>query len=315
MVGPLLLEQRVLAAEDDAALALRAGRLQPHRELHERRVARVDAVLERILDQRDEEQRRDFGGLGRDGEVLFDRRLAVAAHRHQVHVVVHERHLRRKRDLRRLAVVQRIAQQVAQLADALLGLVRVDLGQGGDVVQRVEEEMGAQLVLQPDEFGLGGLAPLPLEGDAHLLVPADVADAEGEQDDDDLPGDGHQDRDEVEGPEAVDAEGVQHLLGDFAAPEEEAEVQCENQQRVHAVEPFLPPAARIQQLRNQQVIVQEIDQDQRQKQLKGHFQDGERLRERADDAQADQRRHDAEGRPRQPLRHVYDDVLFHSGQR
>ena len=135
-----------------------------------------DAVLEGILDERDEEQRRYFGLAVIDAEMLADGRHLVAAQLHQLNIVAHELHFALQRHLRLVGLIHRVAQQVAQLHDGLLRFVAVDLRQARDVVERVEEEMGVDLILQPGQFCLHHLLLL-------LVLPHHVANAQCNADD------------------------------------------------------------------------------------------------------------------------------------
>ena len=77
---------------------------------------------------------------------------------HQRDIVSHELHFSRQWHLWLVALVEGIAQQVGELSDGILCLVRVNLGKRRYVVERVEEEMRVELVLEPHELCLGCLA-------------------------------------------------------------------------------------------------------------------------------------------------------------
>lgn len=129
------------------------------------------AVLEGVLDQRDEEQRRNRGRRGSVGQRDKEPHVARQANAHQLDVVAQEVNLGRERDGGAAAVVEHVAQHAAQVVDGLLGTGRVELDERVDVVERVEEEVGVQLALEVLQLGLG-VAVLQLLAGRLGAVPA-----------------------------------------------------------------------------------------------------------------------------------------------
>ena len=231
--------------------------MQP--DVDEGRHPGVDAVLEGVLDRRDEEQRRDAHFLGGQLPGGLDLRELVAAQLHQVDIIVHEGHLALERDLVGVGVVEGVAERVAELADTLLRLVGVDLRQRGDVVERVEEEVRVELVFEPGQLGFGRLALLLFQLDLHLVHADDVADAHGRDDEDAVEERRGQGVDHVEGPDLgqLDREVVDHLLRD-AGRMQEVPVEHDQQHHVEDPEPFLASVVE-QEVRHQTPVVDQVD--------------------------------------------------------
>ena len=116
-------------------------------------------MLKGILDERDEKQRSDLelrvlalqasrAGANRL-QLTVDYRFVVATQFHQRDIIAHEVHLTLNGHCFFVRLVHGIAQQVTQLGDGILGSIGVDLRQTGDIIQRIEEEVRINLVLQP----------------------------------------------------------------------------------------------------------------------------------------------------------------------
>ena len=89
-----------------------------------------------------------YGGV-LDVETRLDRCVGTATQFHQIDVILHEFDFFPDRNIFPIAFIQSIVEQIVQLGDAVLGRVGVYLNQAGNVVQRIEQEMGVQLVFQP----------------------------------------------------------------------------------------------------------------------------------------------------------------------
>ena len=132
-------------------------------------------MLEGILYQRDENQWRYLHLRIKNGEIRQDGGHLITAQFHQFDVVAHEFHFATDGHTGFVGLVHGIAQQVAQLHDRLLRLVAVYLRQTGDVVERIEQKVRIDLVLQPSQFCLHLLLP-PLTPSHH------ITDAQGNAD-------------------------------------------------------------------------------------------------------------------------------------
>ena len=292
-----------------------------HRHLHEGRMPGVDPVLERVLHQGDEQERRHLHRFGRSLEMLLDGRQIVTAEGHQVDIIVHELDFRRELDLLRLAVVQCIPQQVAQLADAFLRLVRVDLRQGGNVVQGVEQEMRVQLMLEPGEFGLSCLAALLLELHLPVVHPHQVAESHREQDHQNLEEDGGDDPAQEEGPDVPQPDLLHHLLRRSHRPAgpEAIQVVAHQQQDIEDVEPLHLPFPAIQELRDQEIVVQAVQDEQREHHPRGVAEHEEGLLHMAGRRPGDEGRNEKNTSPDDDLGGVQDEIsapeILHDIQR
>ena len=142
-VGDFAADAVVRLAEADADVAGLGGR---------------DAVLEGVLDERDEDERSYLGAaFGTDVEMGLDGHVGREPDAHQGDVVADEVHLLVQRYEVLLVVVEDVAQQSAQFLHGLLGLVGVEGDEGVDVVERVEQEVGIELAAQVLELGFGAL--------------------------------------------------------------------------------------------------------------------------------------------------------------
>lgn len=77
------------------------------------------------------------------------------AQSHELYVVFEESHFLADGYHGVAGPIDAVAQQVAQLLNALLATVSINLTKTGNVVERVEEEVRVQLILQPGQFRLG----------------------------------------------------------------------------------------------------------------------------------------------------------------
>ena len=127
-------------------------------------------MLEGVLDKRDEEQ----GGHGDGGWVLGgegDVDVLGQPYLHQVDVALQELHFLFPFHFFLLVVVEHVAQHLRQLLNGILCSFAVERGQGIDVVERVQQEVGAYLVAQVAQFGLGACR-LGLQACLFRFVPA-----------------------------------------------------------------------------------------------------------------------------------------------
>ena len=136
------------------------------------------AVFECILYERDEDERCHVEvfifnvGLERHIHVLGYAQL------HKFYVALHEVEFLVEHHAVALVLVEHIAEHEAEFVYGMLCLFAVESGEGVDVVERVEQKMGINLVLQilqfglrPTEFGLCtrpfALSPLQAETQSH----------------------------------------------------------------------------------------------------------------------------------------------------
>lgn len=113
-----------------------------------------DAVLESILDERD----KDKGGderpaVGRDIELGGHADVGGEPDAHEFDVIADEVHFFAEGDVGLLVVIQHVAEELAEFLHCLLRLVGVEGDEGVDVVERVEQEVGVELVAQVLQFG------------------------------------------------------------------------------------------------------------------------------------------------------------------
>ena len=250
----------------------------------------VDAMLEGVLDGRDEEQRNDRHVGHRVGQVDLDPGHLVAAQAHQVDVVAHEGHLAGQRHLLLARLIEGVAQQVAQLADALLGRVGIHLDEAADVVERIEEEVGVQLVPEPDQLRLGVLLRLRLALQLHLVPAGDVAHAGGEGDDEEL----EEDRGADDGPE--DRLPLGGVVWGEVPPKGDSRYQGQVDGGVFPEAPPLEEAAG-----DDQVEVEEIEEDEWNVDVEVEAHDRQCLLPVAFQQEGEHRRQDAEHDPEQDL--------------
>ena len=105
-------------------------------------------MLDRVLDERLQDQPRHFGveRLGIDLEL--DRQAILEARLLDLEVLLQELQLLLQRDAGRAGAIERQAQQIAQAADHAIGGVGIRVHERRDRVQRVEQEMRLQLGLE-----------------------------------------------------------------------------------------------------------------------------------------------------------------------
>ena len=140
----------VVADFDPELLALPA-----RRNLHESRAGlRRHAVLDRILDERLQNQPRHFGVERLGIDVEPDRQAILEARLLDLEVLLQELQLLLQRDARRARAVERQAEQIAQAADHAIGAVGIGVHERRDRVQRVEEKVRLQLGLERAQPGL-----------------------------------------------------------------------------------------------------------------------------------------------------------------
>ena len=92
-----------------------------------------------------------------------------------------------ERHQHRVAMPEEIPQELAQLGEHLVRRLRIAMDQGGDVLQRVEQEVGMELSGQRDQSLLGDLRPEALALEGALAGPPSPLD-EGHEADDCDPG-------------------------------------------------------------------------------------------------------------------------------
>ena len=116
-----------------------------------------------------------------------------------------------------------------------------------------------------NRFGLGGLAALLLELHLPVVHPHDVAESHREKDHQDLDKDTGDDRSQEESPDVPHSDLAHDLFGDIpgAMGKEMEQVIAQQEHDVADIEPldhlFLPE----QELRDEQVVVQAIENEQR----------------------------------------------------
>mmetsp|Transcript_21687 Transcript_21687/g.84527 ORF Transcript_21687/g.84527 Transcript_21687/m.84527 type:complete len:458 (-) Transcript_21687:3019-4392(-) len=130
----------------------------PHADGHAAAVPR-DIVLDRVLDRRQQQQRRQPAvARGRIGLDVDDEALRTEARLHQAEKGLHQGQLLAEAVFNALLGHQGLAQQVGELAKQPVGAEHVLVHHRRDQVQRVEQEVGLHLVGQPGELQLGELA-------------------------------------------------------------------------------------------------------------------------------------------------------------
>lgn len=135
-------------------------------------------VLESVLDERDEEERRNSHVLDAVGEMELDVGLGPKPQFHEIHVTAEEIDLLGERDRLVTAVVEDETHHTAEAVDGLLGSIGGDAYKGVDVVEAIEEEVRADLVSEEIEFGGKSLILNLLAINFELLAIIEQADAE-----------------------------------------------------------------------------------------------------------------------------------------
>ena len=142
-----------MAAVADRAGDLAVGVIDVH--VDERRVVVAHAVLECVLHEDDQQQRRN-GDLRRQVVRILhpDVHVVGVADAHQPDVILDELNVLVERDDFASRIVEHVAHHLRKLDHGVFCIFRVDVDQRMDVVERVHEEVGIDLVLQIIHFGL-----------------------------------------------------------------------------------------------------------------------------------------------------------------
>jgi hypothetical protein len=117
-----------------------------------------DAVADRVLDDGLEDEVRDFGVQGVFGNVHRDGEAVAETGLFDFEVALEEGDFVAERDDMFVGVVQGVAEEIAEFGDHAIGFFDVDVHEGADAVEGVEEEVRIELGLEGDEFGLGEAA-------------------------------------------------------------------------------------------------------------------------------------------------------------
>ena len=155
-----------MTAVDDAVIDLPVDVAHP--DVDERRPRIADAVLEGVFDEDDQQQRR-YGDVVRQVVRVVEPDIHVfgVADAHQFDVVLHELDVLLERNGLVPRFVEDVTHHLRQLDHGVLRIGGVDVDQRVDVVERVHEEMGVDLVFEIIHFGLEVLSFELLHG---LLV-------------------------------------------------------------------------------------------------------------------------------------------------
>ena len=121
-------------------------------------------------------------------------------------------------------------------------------------------------MLEPGQFRLGGLAALFLELHLPLVHPHHVAQTHREQDHQDLGEKAGDDLSHEEGPDIPPADLLDHFLRHrhHSVRNEGIHMIARQQQDVKDVEPLHLPLSAVQESRDQEVVVQPVQDEQRQ---------------------------------------------------
>ena len=109
---------------------------------------RLEPVADRVLDHRLQDQRWDQHVKRRRINAVIDAQPRTKVHLLDVEIGTQVFHLFGKLHFLLADPAQRDAQQIAQAFDHQIGLVGIAMDERRDRVQRVEEEMWMQLLLQ-----------------------------------------------------------------------------------------------------------------------------------------------------------------------
>ena len=147
------------------------------------------AVLEGVLHEGDEHQRRYLAVGGGLWHLYVDVHMVGHPHAHQLDVVVEEDEFLAQGHFLLGALIEHEAHDFGQFDDGLLGLFGVDVHQRMDVVEGVHQEVGVDLILQILQLLLQVLTlqfgqSLRVAAVAEVVLDAQV-EAEHEQEDDD----------------------------------------------------------------------------------------------------------------------------------
>ena len=105
-------------------------------------------MLEGVLDEGDEQQRRYLALRHLAGQLHLDAHILRIAQLHQRNVMADEVQLARQRHTLFVALVEYEAHHLRQFDDGFLRLRRVDVDKSVDVVERIHEEVRIYLVAQ-----------------------------------------------------------------------------------------------------------------------------------------------------------------------
>ena len=147
--------------------------------LDERRVLIADAVLEGILDEGDENERRYLAVGCLLWQIDGDLHLIGVAQLHQRDIVADEVELTGERHALLVAFVEHKAHHLRQFENGVFRLLRVDVHKGVDVVERVHEEVRIDLIAQVFQLLLQVLTlqlsqPLTVVATAEVTLDAEV---------------------------------------------------------------------------------------------------------------------------------------------
>lgn len=95
--------------------------------------------------------------MGLVGNVEIDGDVVRVAQLHQVEVLLQEGDGSAERDILVVALVEQVPHHPGHVHDAVLGLFGIDVHEGMDVVERVHDEVGVDLVTQVIQFLLEAL--------------------------------------------------------------------------------------------------------------------------------------------------------------
>ncbi len=140
--------------------------------------ALLDAVFERVLDERLEDQRRHRGLPRLLGDVPLDAGAIDESLAHDVGVEAQQVQFLAQRRLRRAVRLQVRPQQVREAHEQAIGTRDVHLHQRGDRVQRVEQEVRLELRAQARQLGLREVPLQHQQSLAFVLPPEEALDAE-----------------------------------------------------------------------------------------------------------------------------------------
>ena len=127
----------------------------PDGQMDERPAIITYAVLECVLDEDDEQQRRNGDLLGQiAGRVDADVDGVGIADAHQSDIILQELDVAVERNPLAARIVKYITHHLRKLDHGALGILGIDVDQRVDVVERIHEEMRVDLVLEVIHFGL-----------------------------------------------------------------------------------------------------------------------------------------------------------------
>ena len=165
-------------------------------------------------------------------------------------------------------------------------------------------------MLEPGEFGLSCLAALLLELHLPVVHPHQVAESHREQDHQNLEEDGGDDPAQEEGPDVPQPDLLHHLLRRSHRPAgpEAIQVVAHQQQDIEDVEPLHLPFPAIQELRDQEIVVQAVQDEQREHHPRGVAEHEEGLLHMAGRRPGDEGRNEKNTSPDDDLGGVQDEI-------